>query len=73
VGACFVVFGPVVSRFLTALSDLVDLGERGLAALQVLVAGMDVGLLSERRVVVTRRRAVFGTAGLVFQHGGVPR
>ena len=52
--ALFRVSGSVVSQFLTALSDLVNLGERGLAALQVLVACMDVGLLGERRVVTTR-------------------
>jgi len=52
--ALFRVSGSVVSQFLTALSDLVNLGESGLAALQVLVAFMDVGLLGERRVVTTR-------------------
>ena len=46
--------GLAVSQFSQALRDLVNLGERGLASLQVLVAGMDVGLLGERRVVVTR-------------------
>ena len=46
--------GPAVSQLLTALSDLVNLGERGLASLQVLVARMNVGLLGERRVVMTR-------------------
>jgi hypothetical protein len=33
---------PVVSQFLTVLSDLVNLGERGLAALQVFLARVDV-------------------------------
>jgi hypothetical protein len=47
------VLGPAVSQFSQALRDLVNLGDRGLASLQVLVAGMDVGLLSERRVVMT--------------------
>jgi hypothetical protein len=45
---------PDLSQFLTALDDLVDSGERGLAPLQVLIAGVDVGLLGERRVVVGR-------------------
>jgi hypothetical protein len=53
-GALNPCFGPPVSQFLTALSDLVNLGEGGLAALQVLVARMDVGLLGERRVVMAR-------------------
>ena len=44
---------PAVSQFLTVLSDLVNLGERGLAALQVFLARVDVGLLRERRVIVT--------------------
>ena len=43
---------PDLSQFLTALDDLVDSGERGLAPTQVLIAGVDVGLLGERRVVV---------------------
>jgi len=47
------VLGPAVSQFLTVLSDLMDLGECGLAALQVFLARVDVGLLCERRVVVT--------------------
>jgi len=46
--------GPGVSQFLTALSDLVNPGERGLPPLQVLLARVDVGLLRERRVIVTR-------------------
>jgi hypothetical protein len=50
--------GPGVSQFLTALdstalSDLVNPGERGPALLQILVARVDVGLLGERGVVVT--------------------
>jgi hypothetical protein len=45
---------PAVSQFLRVLSDLVNPGERGLAALQVLLARVDVGLLRERRVIVTR-------------------
>ena len=44
---------PAVSQFLTVLSDLVNFGEYGLAALQVAIARVDVGLLRERRVVVT--------------------
>ena len=36
---------PGVSQFLTALSDLVNPGERGLASLQVFFARVDVGLL----------------------------
>ena len=44
--------GPFVSHF-SVLSDLVDLGERGLALLEVLLARVDVGLLGERRVVMT--------------------
>ena len=40
-----------VSQFLTALSDLVNPGERGLAPVQVLLARMDVGLLRERRLL----------------------
>jgi hypothetical protein len=39
--------------FLTVLSDLVNPGGRGLAPLQVLLARVDVGLLRERRVIVT--------------------
>src|SRR5438034_7399609 len=35
------------------LSDLVNPGECGLAALQVFLARVDVGLLRERRVIVT--------------------
>jgi hypothetical protein len=46
--------GPVVSQFLTALSDLVNLGQRGAALLQVVIARVDVGPLGEHRVVVTR-------------------
>jgi hypothetical protein len=42
---------PAVSRFLTVLSDLVNLGEYRLAALQVFLARVDVGLLRERRVI----------------------
>ncbi len=49
-----IALGPAFSQFLTALSDLVNPGQRGLAALQVLLAGVDVGLLGERRVIVTR-------------------
>ena len=45
--------GPGVSQFLTALGDLVNPCERGLAPLQVLLARVDVGLLRERRVIVT--------------------
>src|SRR6516165_5497405 len=44
--------GAAVSHFLTALDDLVDSGERRLASLQVVIAGVDVGLLRKRRVVV---------------------
>jgi hypothetical protein len=40
--------GLAVSQFLTVLSDLVDLGECGLASLQVVIARVDVGLLGER-------------------------
>jgi hypothetical protein len=43
---------PAVSQFLTVLSDLVNPGECGLAALQVFLARVDVGLLRECRVVV---------------------
>ena len=45
--------GLDVSQFLTALSDLVNPGERGLASLQVFLARVNVSLLRERRVVVT--------------------
>jgi hypothetical protein len=45
--------GPDVSQFLTALSDLVNPGERDLAPLQVFLARVNVCLLRERRVVVT--------------------
>ena len=52
-GPWLFVLGPAVSQFLTVLSDLVNLGERGLPALQVFLARVDVGLLRERRVIVT--------------------
>src|ERR1039457_5597608 len=45
--------GPVVSQFLTALSDLVNPGERGTALPQVVIARVDVGPLGESRVIVT--------------------
>ena len=48
---------PAVSQFLTVLSDLVNPGECGLAALQVFLARVDVGLLRECRVVVPEQRS----------------
>jgi hypothetical protein len=52
--------GSLISRLLTALNDLADSGERGLASLQVLIACVDVGLLGVRRVVVPARLLMMG-------------
>jgi hypothetical protein len=48
------VLWPGVSQFLTVLSDLVNPGERSLAPLQIFLARVDVSLLRERRVIMTR-------------------
>ena len=65
--------GLDVSQFLTALSDLVNPGERGLASLQVFLARVNVSLLRERRVVVTGPLADDQAAPLRGAGFGAPR